>query len=412
MWLTLKMAFRNTRRHLRRSLFTIVTIAAGLGIVIWMQCLFKGQRAQIVDQITSTYPGDVQIYKTGYFDNRTVGATFAFEPDSLRALVPAGAALTQRVHLSGVLSTGDNSTVVGLEGIDPVQEPKASRLATFLTSGEWLAAESDPQCNRKEALIGEKLAKKMNVGLGNKLVFVTQAQDGSLGNELFRVRGIFKSRNNTLDGEVMFVPVDCAKLVGSLAGVHEVVAQISAHELDDNVRAALQEKLGDGFEVKTWQDVVPRAVVILRTNRMMSITVAIMLYLLSTLGAVNTILMNVFERTKEFGIMLALGTTPGQVITLVFCESLILGVLAAAAGIALGAASVLYHMHFGFNTAYTTGSNGAMAGDFVLSDIIFPAFAWEAIAFSVVVSVFFTAAAGILPAVRVSRLAPVTVLRN
>ena len=323
MILLMQMAFRNLLRYFRRSLITMLSIAVGLAILLWLQCLIAGRNENMIQKITSTYTGHVQIFHKEYRENRLPSKSFQAPQQMSDWGLPNGLDSSVRVHLPSIFSTGEDSVPAMLEGIEPENESRITKLRSSLVQGLYL--EDDVNCERKEAYVGRRMAEILHLEVGGKLVVMTQANDGTLGNDLFHVKGLYESGSPDFDKSYVFVALACAQKIGAVQGIHEVVIKLRDSKQESAVIVSVTEQLQKQglhkLEVTTWREAIPGVATMIRFNDATFKLITLVLFSVIVLGVVNTLLMNIFERTREFGVMLALGTTPAQLQILIVFES-------------------------------------------------------------------------------------------
>lgn len=404
-----KMALRNLWRNARRSLLTIATISFGLAVLLWIECILEGRNKSIIEKITSGNVGHVQVYDHRYLKDKQIQFSMKRMPDGLGEIKDA--VYARRVQVPALISSGENSSTVFFQGIEPEAEAKITSIKSFLVDGEFLENAPEESCETKQVVIGKGLGELLAVDIGDKIVMMTQAVDGSMGSDAYRVKGFFESKSPEFDKRYVFGSLGCAAALASLQGFHEVVIRLSDERLGEGVRARLAQSAGPDFEVTTWREALPNMATMVRYNGATFALLSIILFTVISLGIINTLLMSVFERTREFGVMLALGTSPGQLALIIGLESLFLGVISAFAGTVLGMGVLLYHAHVGFDLTPLLG-DAHPVGDFQLDMLVFPVIQFQSYLRSVGVTLIVVLLAALYPAYRATRLNPVESLRH
>lgn len=385
----------------------MLTIAFGLAVVLWLQCVLAGRNKHIIESITTTYTGNIQLFRDEYLKDRLI--QFSFAPPALP--LPTGAFAAQRIHLPALVSSGEQSVPIQLEGIQPSAEAQVTKVQQNLAQGEYLLDDTDPNCESRQIYIGKKLSDLLKVGVGNKIVILAQAADGTLGNELFRVKGIYDSGSPDFDKSYAFAPLTCVAKVGAINGIHEVAIRIPDLNQETAVRGQLEKSVPPGVRVSSWRESLPGMATMVKYNDATLVMISSMLFIVITLGIVNTLLMSVFERTREFGVMISLGTTPWQLRALVVLESLTLGLVASFVGALIGVAVVMYHQKYGFDLKPFLGDHSSL-DQFRLDLTIHPVFKFLPFLKSVGTMMGFIVLAGLYPAWRASMLKPVEAMRS
>ncbi|MEK7354962.1 MAG: FtsX-like permease family protein [Bdellovibrionota bacterium] len=389
----------------------MLSIAVGLAVLLWLQCLIAGRNENMISTITSTYTGHLQVADHEYRKSHLTSKTFV--PIENAALTPfTGRYETaQRIHLPALASSGEDSVPLMLEGIEPENEAKITRLKSSLTRGEYLTEGDYTDCANKEIYVGESLAAILKVDLGQKLVILAQANDGTLGNELLRVKGIFSTGSPDFDKSFAFTHKSCVQSIGALQGIHELVIGLDSSRLEGEMTAALTTGLPVNLRVTTWREAMPAVATMIRYNDASFKMITVVLFSVIALGVINTLLMSVFERLKEFGVMIALGTRPFQLQSLVLLECFFVAIFSSALGTVFGSIAVFYHRQVGFDLTPFLGEQTG-AGGFSFDLIIHPIFELVPFLKLVGIIVALIMCAGLVPAFRASRLDPVEVMRS
>ncbi|MBL7716143.1 MAG: ABC transporter permease [Bdellovibrionales bacterium] len=405
------MAIRNLRRNFRRSIITISSISLGLALIFWMQAVLEGQNYNVVAAITAAHLGHLQIQRKDFALNRQPDQYFTpAMAGNFEKHLPPGSSFSERIYLPVLLSTSEGTTLVQLEGIDPVRERKTSTLADIIKEGEFLKPETKPDCDSRQLIVSKMTAKSLGVGLGMKMVTMTQATDGTLGNELLRVSGTFETGAVEFDRSVALTTRECAQKIAVMNGVHEIAILLpnDTHTLE--IQKKIAEGLDPSLQITNWGEALPRMLTVLRYNSSMLVMVSAMTFIVMTLGILNTILVSVVERTREFGLMTSLGTKSNVVIFLVMTETLMTGAISVVIGTALGWSVVLYHQINGFDATWFLG-RAPMVGMFKLSTISTPILNLAGYFKLVAASFGFVTLAGLYPALKASRMKPIEAMR-
>ena len=347
-----RLAWRNLWRNRRRTFITASALAFGYLASVTMIGLWNGMLTEMIETGTNLITGQLQIHASDYYPERSMYATLGgregIDVDELVRLArdtPGIVAASPRVYGGGLISTGDE-TVAGLFiGVDPDHEVEVTRL--LQTPAEGRA----PRAGEREILIGRGMADILDVGPGAEVVLVASASDGSLGNDLYRVSGVFETGMAGLDGSFGILPIRSLQELMAMPEnrIHEVAAAVedpfSASALGDSLAVAVAAR---GLDYP----VAPRPWTVFRAElaeyaslagAVNGIVVGI-IFIMAVFGVANTMLLGTFERRREFAVVRALGTEPRSVALTVVYEGFILGVIALAAG-ALISVPVLYWLH-------------------------------------------------------------------
>ncbi len=406
-----RLGIKNLKRNFRRSLITVLSIGFALAVILWLQSILNGTSQNLIDTITSTHHGHLQIFRKDYFEEKLLHQNFSWDEKWIPKLNDTEILASARVHVPALVSSGEQSMPIVLVGIDPEKESKITKLKENLVKGEFLKNEAGEECTNRNAYISSTMAKLLNVDVGNKIVLLAQAADGTMGNDLFRIQGLFSSGSPDYDKSVVMATTPCVLSIGALSGVHEVALRIKGEKSPEFIQKLMKEKVPSEWAVMTWKEVSPRLASVVTFNDASLILVSGILFVVISLGILNTFLVAVFERTKEFGVMMALGTPAVKVIGTVLFEAFFLGVASSILGIILAAIVIFYHSQVGFDLSPLVGSNLSV-GAFRLSLIVYPVIdligALKATAFTLTVVV----AATLYPAYRASQLRPADAIRS
>jgi putative ABC transport system permease protein len=345
-----RIAWRNLWRNRRRTLITAGALAFGfLGSVV-MIGISDGFTAELVENGTGLLTGQVQIHASGYRPERsmyeTIGGPDGADVPALLAAADSSAGVTAaapRVYGGGIVSAGDATEAVVLFGVDPAREARVSRILGAMVSGRA------PAEGAREMAVGTELARRLGLDAGAQVVVVAPAADGSMGNDLFVVSGIFRSGLGDLDASFAILPIGALQaLLGLEPGrIHEVALATASPATAADAAARLARRLapaGLDVEVVPWSAFSPEIAAYTRLMEAANGIIVGIVFIFAIFGVANTMLMGTFERRREFAVVRALGTAPSGVALTVLFEGLALGALSLAAG-ALLTAPVLAWLH-------------------------------------------------------------------
>lgn len=331
---TLKLAWRNLWRNRRRTIITIIAISFGLMLLILSSSIGDGMHNTMIDVGIRSMAGHVVVQGEGYQEKVEVEIAVS-DPDAvvkeMQTLAPDGKIL-KRIFLQGLLTSPQNAVGVMLTAVEPSKERTVGDLHEKLVRGEYLK-DDDPL----GLVIGVTLAETLDVDVGDKVVLMTQRQ-GQIENALFRVRGLFRSGLAQMDGFYGHVHLEAAQEV---LGLGHGVTQVSLHLPDDSntseITASLRTRLDSPqLEVLPWQQALPELHQYIIIDDGGNYVFMMIIGLIVAMGIMNTVLMSVLERTREFGVLLAIGMPPARLGALVATEAMLLGAIAVSIGIAMG----------------------------------------------------------------------------
>jgi putative ABC transport system permease protein len=397
--LMLRVAFRNIFRQKRRSLLTFLTILFGFVLSSLTIGVTFGTFNGVVDSFTRTNLGHIQIHEKDYLDRPALYRTVDDIPRIGRLLggLPEVEAWAPRCYAAGLASLGDRTSGVQVIGIDPDRENGASRFDQKIKEGRSFRPGSS-----KEAILGTGLAKYLKARPGDEVVVVSQAADGSIANDAFRFVGLLDSGNVESDRSAFYLPLQTAQELFVLDGrAHEII--VVARRLDQVDALAGRITAGlhnSGLSVLTWKEYARSFYQYMMRDRRSHRTMTYIVLMIVAIGVLNTILMAVLERRREYGLLKAVGTKPRHIFGLILLEANFLALLAVAAGSVLALAINGYLAVHGFRYVQDFTFAG-MQFSRVYSAINFQVFAVPALTILV-----FTSLVAFFPALRASRLEP------
>lgn len=402
------MAWRNIWRNRRRSLLTIVAIALGLAFNIFMRGIGDGFHDQMVDNSVRAEIGHIEIHRSGYRDDPGLNKTLPDADKVAQAIrsLPGLRGYSLRVIGSGLASTADNSSGVQILGVDPAQEQTVTTIQNAIVQGRYLSA-----AENRPILVGERLAKHLKVSLDDKVVLLVQAADGSMGAQLFRVGGIFRSGSPEMDEGVVFVLRSDAQNLFSLGGrVTEAALLLdSSRQVPADLQMLKRDLAGEPVEILPWWQVEPFLQQFIQIDDAFFYIIVLIFFIVISIGILNTIMMSIFERVREFGVMMALGTKPRQIIKLVVEEALALGLVGIAAGTLIGSALTQYFARHGINLSSFSAGAAALG---ITSSRVFSELTVANLLYSNLAVLAVVVLVALYPAFYAARLRPVEAIRH
>lgn len=403
----LKLALRGLRRNLRRSLITVSAIAIGLAALVFLRGYVDGINRQMISNITGYLTGHLQAHQRGYHDDPTLDLTFSRADELMAHFDKRGAiaAIAPRVESPALASGPEKTRGMMVFGVDPERERRVTTLFRALKEGDYLDS-----ADRDGALLGQRAAEILSVGVGEQVALVTQAADGSIGAARFRVRGIFRSGIDAIDTAFIFVTLPAAQALLALEGRVTTIA-VRLADLDDVPRsvAQLRSELGSDFEVLGWKALMPELSGNVELHNLFVYIVLFVVFVVVTLGIANTVLMGVMERRHEFGVMLALGTRPAQVAQTVLYEALLLGAGSIVLGGAIGVGVTGYFGYRGIDMGGYSQAVQMMPG---LTGVVYPSVRLEHLLFLAATLLVTTVCASVYPALKAAHLSPIEAIRG
>jgi len=322
-----KMAWRNVLRNRRRSVVTISAMAFALFVELLYSGLVPGYLNAMEEDITDLEIGDIQIHANDYRNAPSI-YTAVEDPEPIVAAVEAkGYQASPRLLGGGLAASGEYSAGVALRAVDVEADKEVCNVWNKVAAGEWLDA-ADPS----GVVLGKFLARTLDVRPGSELLVLSQATDGSMANALYTVRGVLGSVAEATDRVTVYM-TDTAfrELMVMPEGAHQIVVRLpDGVALADGVAAV--EEIAPDDEVRSWKRLMPIIAQMLDSVNGIIYVLYFIIYVAVGILILNALLMAVFERIKEFGVLKAIGAGPGMVLSLIGIEAAIQTLIAAALG--------------------------------------------------------------------------------
>ncbi|MDT8323008.1 MAG: FtsX-like permease family protein [Bacteroidota bacterium] len=400
----LTIAWRNIWRNRRRSVIVLVSIVVGIAAVMFNDGLSIGMIRQMLENSIGSHVSHIQIHAQGFNDNRVIQNVVP-KPAEVESALRNTAGVqhwSPRVLSFGLLSSALNSSGGVIVGVDPEREKDVTTIRRSIVEGNYLTGAAH------EVVIGNRLADKLNVGIGDKVVGMASALSGDVGSDLFRVAGIFETVSSEFDKAYMFTSIDNAR---SMLELEDRILEYAVIVRDINrveaVAAELRQKLGDDYEVLTYIDLLPILVSQVDMYKSMMYVVYLIIAIAMIFGIVNTMLMSVFERIQEIGVLMAIGMSVRRIFAMVLIEAGTLGIIGTATGLALGTGLLLLFSSIGID--FSIFSEGLTS--FGVGAVIYPRLTLDTVLNVLIIIPLTTVLGAVYPAVRAMRLQPVTAIR-
>lgn len=398
-------AYRDLARNRRRTVFTMLAVALGLALLITLNGYISGAMEDGLQNSIRLQTGHVQVRAATYADGKhsVQWKDLIERPEEIvaRAMtLPEVRAAAPLLWLDAVLSTGNESIGLQVYGID-VTSALHDPLRASLVAGTFLDAN-----DRGGVLMGERLAQSLNLKVGDTIHLVTINANGEPAEAPFVIRGLFSSGVLVYDESVLFMPLARAQSF-ALTGNRASTVMIELHERDDadRVAAALMQP---GLQALTWRDM--NAFIIQSMDAAFSFYIILdaIVMLIVAVIITNTLLMAVFERVRELGILAALGMKRLQILQMILFEATIIALAGIAVGVVLGLLGVAFLTQNGF----VLGEMASAAGNLPMSNVIYARFAPDLFTWLAVWTFLIALLASLYPAWFAAQLEPVRALHT
>jgi putative ABC transport system permease protein len=400
----LVMAWRNLWRYRRRTLVTVAAMTLALLVMVLYTSLVEGYLRDLERNIVDIELGDIQIFAPGYRDNPSLYNQIDQPDGLLTQLRDRGFRASARLVGRGLGAAGESSAGVVLKGIDVERDAQVSQIFAHVEAGTWL----DP-ADPSGVVVGNRLAHTLGVVPGDELVLLGQAADGSIANDLATVRGVLRSISDESDRAGVFMTAEAFRAFFALAdGTHQIIVRRPA---DRDLTAAVAEvrAVATGLDVQSWRDLVPILASMLDSARALIQIVFLVVYLVVVILIMNAMLMAVFERIRELGVLKALGVSPGRIFALMVAEGGFQTGIAIVVALALSVPGLIYLADHGLDLSRLGGmSFSGIAMDPVWRGVVTP----MTIIAPVLTLVVIVSLAVTYPALKAARISPADAMRH
>ena len=401
-----KMAWRNIWRNPRRTVLTICAITFASILLVFMLSFQFGSYETMINTSVKISTGHLQIQAEKYQEKKSIRYVI---PDPLKVAgivntIPEVAAYTFRGQAFALISSKNRSYGVVVTGIDPPGEANVSRIKKLVREGNFLSA-----TDVNQAMVGKLLAKNLRVTIGDELTLLGQGRDGSIAATVLQVKGIFSSGIDEFDRSAIQIPLSTFQDIFTMdEAVHEIVVIGRALSDVSGIKAQLQEALpalNSRKPLKTldWQEIMPGLRQAIEMDLVSGLIFYGLLIIVVAFSILNTFLMAIFERTKEFGVMMAIGTSPRRLTKVLLIESMTMTMIGIIAGIVLGIALTYYFQVYGID--FSGGSE--LLSQFGITGRMYPKLSILSVSIGPFMVLFFTFIAALYPALKIRRLRPV-----
>ncbi len=398
-----KMAFRDLGRNKRRSALSALAVSVGMALLLLMASVVDGEMRGALQNTIRLQSGHLQIRPVDYNENKTSlkWEDLIADPQGVIAkvkMIPQVVEATPRLFASGIVSRGENSAGVQVIGIDPAS-PANQVFREGLLEGDFISPD-----DREGILIGKPLARKFNLKAGDQVSLLVNKSEGDVDEQMFIVRGIYTTNTVGYDESSIFMPLSKAQAFTG-AGDHATIIFILLQDREqaEAVATALQSS---NMQTVTWQEMNDLIVQFESfADAYMTVLYLIVLGITATV-VTNTLVMAVFERTREIGILAAIGMKGRRIMAQFLVEGAMIATLGILGGLILGGALVWYFTVYGFFIG-DMGMTGILIGDQIYAHLTV-----QDTIYLAVVAYVVTLLASLYPATLAARMEPVEALHG
>lgn len=400
----LRLAWRNIWRNKRRSIIILGSIIVGMAIIVFFDALVVAFLNQTFENQIGTHTAHIQINRAGFNENKTV-QNYLPDVGSVESLLrddPRVEHYSRRIIAFGLLNSAYHSTGISIIGVRPDEEEHVTTIKQYIVDGRYFAGGAN------EIVLSRRTAELLQVGLGDRIVGMASTVDGNVGSEMFRVVGVYQTISSGFDRMHAYVPLQTAR---QMLGLGENVTQFALIASDlENVpllRSSLRESLGDEYEVLSYSDIMPLLMTMIDMSQQSMIFLYVIIGIAMIFGIINALLMSIYERIQEFGVLMSIGMKNNRLFAMIVLEAIVLGVIGVVGGAIIGGGITLQLQSTGMNlAAFSEG-----LASWGIGSILYPELSIPVIFRATVVILFTCILAAIWPALKAIRLKPVEAMR-
>jgi ABC-type lipoprotein release transport system permease subunit len=400
----LKMAWRNIWRNRRRTMVTVGAMTLALLVLVLYTGLIEGYLRDMERSIVDLEVGDVQVHADDYRDNPSIFTRIEDPGPLLARFDEVGYPASARLLGGALVAAGESSAGALLRGVDIERDPRVSEIYNHMARGSWLDR-ADP----KGVVLGRRLSRTLAVEPGDELVVLGQATDGSMANDLFTVRGVLEGVSDGTDRTGVFMTAETFREFFALPeGTHQIIVR-RPERLELDVAVGTVREIARPLDVKTWRELMPTLASLLDSTRGMIHIVFFVVYIVIAILILNAMLMAVFERIREFGVLKAIGVSPGRVFVIILVESGLQTGLAILIGLTLSVPGLWYLTRVGIDTGILGGTS--MMG-VAFSSVWYAVVTPNIFVGPILTLGFMVSIAVLYPALKAARITPVEAMRH
>jgi ABC-type lipoprotein release transport system permease subunit len=394
MRLYLRLAWRNVWRHRRRTLIIVLAMAGGLSLMMWYDGLIDGFDQAIYGNAVKVLGGNIQVHAAGYRAKAAQTPLLPLADD--QAVVKAALgnsqviAATRRINTGGLASSREGAFAVGITGIEPEKEASVYLAGQHVSSGRYLTADDGDAI-----FIGKGLADAMGVAVGDRITLTGRSAHEQMRQRTMTVVGIYDLGMTDLEKQTVYISLAEAQALYDLTGKStEVAIVLKQIGREPSVIAALKPKL-PGYEIEPFQANYPELESAITTKSGVMNIFSVVILLIAAIGILNLLLMAVYERTREIGILGAMGLKPRQIALLFILEGTLIGLVGVAVGIVFGLIINGVFMRVGLDFTAFTSITSYMA---LITGRIYPSWGLSKLLWRGLTVAIIAALAAIIPA--------------
>jgi len=406
MTLYTRLAWRNLWRHKRRTVTILISVVLTLGLMMFYDGLIVGFEQAIYGNAINVFGGNVQVHAPGYQANMdtTPLLPLAADVEIVQAAesLPQVLSATRRIHTSGLASSREGAFPVSITGIEPEAEAAVSIISQNISAGRFLNS-----ADEESILVGKGLADSLGVTVGDRISLAGRAQHEQMKTRSLTIVGIYDLGMEELEKRTVYLSLAQAQSLYNLTGqVTEVTLVLERIGQEAEVMSTLQAQFPQA-EFASWETSFPELQAALGTKGGVMDVFSIFILLISGIGIFNLLMMAVYERTREIGMLGALGLKPRQIASLFVAEGVMLGLVGTALGIGFGLSLNLIFGQIGLDYSAYSDITEYMA---LLNDRVYPGLGLEQMPKRAITVAVIASLSALYPALTAARKEPAEAL--
>ncbi len=406
MTLYLRLAWRNIWRHKRRTVIIVLAMSLTLAMMMFYDGLMNGFTDAIYGNAVKVLGGNIQVHAEGY--RAQADSTPLLPLADPQAVIkaaeanPLTLAATQRINTGGLVTNREGAFSVGITGIEPEKEKSVNLIGQYVKEGRDLTSD-----DTDNILIGKGLAQAMDVKVGDRITLVGRSQHKQLRQRTMTVVGIFDLGMTDIEKQTVYISLGEAQSLYDLSGQSTEVAIFLQKLGQENAVINSMKPSLPGYEIESFEANYPDMASAINTKGGVMNIFSVVIIMIAGVGILNLLIMAVYERTREIGVLGAMGLKPRQISLLFILEGTMIGLVGVAAGIAVGLALNGYLMKVGLDFGSMTGVASYMA---LVKDKVYPTWGVEKLLMRASTVAIISALAAVIPAIEAGRREPAEAL--
>ena len=401
-----KMAWRNIWRHTRRTVIIVLAMSMTLALMMWYDGLINGWTDAIYGNAVKVLGGNIQVHAEGYREAANSNPLFPLaDPQAVVKAAeanPLTLAATQRIKTGGLVTSREGAFAVGIIGVEPEKEIKVNIIGQNVKEGRNLTSD-----DLDNILIGKGLADAMGVKVGDRITMIGSSQHEQMRQRTMTIVGIYDLGLADMEKQDVYISLLEAQTLYDVNGSTEVAIFLNRLGQEGSVIGTMKPAL-PGYEIESFQANYPELASTINTKTGVMNVFSVIIIAIAGVGILNLLLMAIYERTREIGVLGAMGLKPRQISLLFILEGTMIGIVGAAAGVVLGLAINGYLMKVGIDFGDMSNVASYMA---LVQSRIYPTWGIEMLPMRVSMIVIISALAALIPATEAGRREPARGLR-